>query len=224
MEEFFAKNLTHTLKIGLEQIVREEYEMICLKKIFESPLGKKLIFKGGTALRLSYQSPRFSDDLDFSAKGKIRPAELKQILLDLCSQFPQAKLEEFYSKKFTIFALLRIKEAFMNYSFSLKLEISTRPEDWKINKNFILKVISSDTSNISVLSQTASLEHVLQDKYDALKRRKKPRDFFDIWYVSQLLKKNATLDFSQIDKKQLIQELHKYLPRNYWRVIESWKK
>lgn len=224
MEEFFAKNLSQKLKISIEQVIREEYEMICLKALFESPLGKKLIFKGGTALRLAYQSPRFSDDLDFSAKGKISLSEARKVLDDICLKFPQVKIEEFYAKRFAIFALLKIKETFLNYPFTLKVEISTRAERWLINKNFTLKVLGTDASNLSALAQIADLNHILSDKYDAVKRRKKPRDFFDIWYISQLLKKDVKIDFSSIDAKLLIRELHKYLPKNYWRVIDSWKK
>jgi predicted nucleotidyltransferase component of viral defense system len=48
--------------------VREYWEMLILKELTESLLGEKLVFIGGTALRLVYNSPRFSDDLDFYLK------------------------------------------------------------------------------------------------------------------------------------------------------------
>jgi len=38
-------------------------------------MSQKLVFKGGTALRLAYGSPRFSDDLDFS---ELKTIELKK--------------------------------------------------------------------------------------------------------------------------------------------------
>ena len=68
MNKQLADNLQKSLNISQEQIVREEYEMIILKQLFESELGRLFVFKGGTALRLAYGSPRFSEDLDFSEK------------------------------------------------------------------------------------------------------------------------------------------------------------
>ena len=66
MNKQLAVSLQQQLGISTVQIIREEYEMTILNRLFNSRLGKKLIFRGGTALRLAYNSPRFSDDLDFS--------------------------------------------------------------------------------------------------------------------------------------------------------------
>jgi len=60
------KRLSAELKIDRERIAREYYELLVLNEISEKSWSKNLIFKGGTALRLAYGSPRFSDDLDFS--------------------------------------------------------------------------------------------------------------------------------------------------------------
>jgi hypothetical protein len=66
MEQLLAEQKANQLKIDTTQVVREYWELIILKGLFESPMGRFLIFKGGTALRLTYDSPRFSEDLDFS--------------------------------------------------------------------------------------------------------------------------------------------------------------
>ena len=49
-----------TLKISIDKIVREEAEMAFLQELADDPLSSKLVFYGGTALRLAYNSPRFS--------------------------------------------------------------------------------------------------------------------------------------------------------------------
>src|SRR4030066_763441 len=77
MEREIAERQARNVKIGVTQVVREFWEMIILKGLFESHEGKSLIFKGGTVLRLVYGSPRFSEDLDFSLtvdnlKGKFK--------------------------------------------------------------------------------------------------------------------------------------------------------
>ena len=49
MNKQLADNLQKSLNISEEQIVLEEYEMIILKQLFESELGRLFVFKGGTA-------------------------------------------------------------------------------------------------------------------------------------------------------------------------------
>jgi len=71
--------LATDLHIDRERIIREFYEMLMLNEIAQNSWSQWLVFKGGTALRLAYQSPRFSDDLDF---GMIQP-----IIIDKLSQF-----------------------------------------------------------------------------------------------------------------------------------------
>lgn len=66
MEQILAQRLAGDLRIGVTQVVREFREVLFLKDLMESPHGKNLVFKGGTALRPAYGSPRFSEDLDFA--------------------------------------------------------------------------------------------------------------------------------------------------------------
>jgi predicted nucleotidyltransferase component of viral defense system len=64
MEQLMAEQKARELKIDKTQVIREYWELIILKGLHESPFGRYLIFKGETALRLCYGSPRFSEDLD----------------------------------------------------------------------------------------------------------------------------------------------------------------
>jgi predicted nucleotidyltransferase component of viral defense system len=66
MEQSIAEQKGRELGIDRTQVVREHWELIILRGLYESPQGRYLIFKGGTALRLAYDSSRFSEDLDFS--------------------------------------------------------------------------------------------------------------------------------------------------------------
>ncbi|RLD21175.1 MAG: nucleotidyl transferase AbiEii/AbiGii toxin family protein [Bacteroidetes bacterium] len=51
---------------GFERfIIREYLQYKILEIIFESPLGSKLAFMGGTCLRIVHNNSRFSEDLDF---------------------------------------------------------------------------------------------------------------------------------------------------------------
>ena len=53
----------------LDNVVREYFQQLFLSRLYEEKGSDKLLFKGGTALRIIWQSPRFSEDLDFTGIG-----------------------------------------------------------------------------------------------------------------------------------------------------------
>lgn len=220
----FAKDLSRKCQIDIKQIVREEYEMFFLKQLFESEFGNNLIFKGGTALRLCYGSPRFSRDLDFSLKEKIEERRFFKVINSFPKLFPQVKIDDLFSKRFTFFALLKIKEEYFDLPFSIKIEISRRKEAWREGKNFQLMLIKSEVIPLTSLGQVAMLKKILEDKFDVLRRRKQPRDLFDIWFVAQKTKEKIDIPFEKFQARELKSELHKFLPRPWQKIIGKWQK
>lgn len=222
MDFAFARELTKKFQIDIEQIVREEYEMVLLKKFFESTIGKNLIFKGGTALRLCYGSPRFSQDLDFSLKRKFPKRDFLKLIYSFSKEFPQVKIDDIFGKRFTLFALFKIKEDYLSRPFSIKVEVSQRKEIWREDKNFQIMLVKSEVTPINFLGQIATLDKILEDKLDIVKRRREPRDLFDIWFVNQKLQKDIKIPFAFFQKQELKRELHKFLPRPWWKIIDTW--
>ena len=53
MEQYLARQKALELRIDQTQVVREYWELIVLKGLYESPSGRCLVFKEGTALRLA---------------------------------------------------------------------------------------------------------------------------------------------------------------------------
>ncbi len=222
MDIITAKTLSGKLQISLDYIVREEYEILLLKDIFESKYGNNLVFKGGTALRLSYGSPRFSEDLDFSLIKEFDSEGFLDFLKSLGSKYPNIIEVETKNKFYTIFAIFRINEPLLPRSFSIKIEISKRDRNLFKTKDMSLKIIKSETTVLTTLGNVASIETILREKKDALKNRKVARDVFDFWYLNQLLKKEVEVDFTGFDRNKVKAELHKLLPKNYWRVVDVW--
>ncbi|MDP1760196.1 MAG: nucleotidyl transferase AbiEii/AbiGii toxin family protein, partial [Candidatus Woesebacteria bacterium] len=61
------EKLSRQYQMGIfPNVVREYFQHIFLGELYKLPNSEKLLFKGGTALRIVYGSPRFSEDLDFS--------------------------------------------------------------------------------------------------------------------------------------------------------------
>ncbi len=220
MNKQLADNLQKLLGISQEQIVREEYEIIILKALFESEIGKSFVFKGGTALRLAYGSPRFSEDLDFSVIEKFGKETLDKLLKSIVNQYGALELVEARQKYFTYFALFKVKEAFTPQAFSIKFEASIRPVDWKKEKDYQLLALNSKVTNLTVLAQVASLERIEQDKLTIDPPR--VRDLFDLWFISQKLGKAAAMNFKGWDIRVVKRELHKFLPEQDRRLLEQW--
>src|SRR3989338_7127382 len=63
------KNLekfTDQTQTSIQNVVREYCQHLFLSFLYQQARSEKLLFKGGTALRVVFHSPRFSQDLDFT--------------------------------------------------------------------------------------------------------------------------------------------------------------
>lgn len=222
MDQSFAESFSRKLGIAVEQVVREELEIAILKPLLESRMGNSLVFKGGTALRLAYGSPRFSDDLDFSVLASIEERNFKKACLEAARNVPEATLTEALAKFHTLFALFQFRVPYIGRPFSMKIEVSTRRESWKQGREYELKLLSSEVTNLTVLAQVATLDHMVRDKQEAFKARRQPRDLYDLWFISRKLGREFRLDIKGFDPSLLKRDLRKYLPRSHWRLIDRW--
>ena len=215
-----ADNIAKSIGISRDQVVREEYEMIVLKALFESEVGSAFVFKGGTALRLAYGSPRFSEDLDFSVVKDFKRAKVDSVLKAVANQHEALSLVETRQKKYTYFALFRVEESFLHLTFSIKFEASTRPVNWKKNRDYELRTLTSRVTSLTVLAQVATLQQIEQEKKTIQPPR--IRDIFDIWFIGQRLGKPTQMDFGRQDAKVVKRELHKFLPEGERKLLEQW--
>lgn len=217
MEQVFAQEVSKELNINIYHVVREEWELKILQKLADCAFGKDLIFKGGTALRLAYNSPRFSEDLDFSLKQDIATHGFKQVIKKAADAFDEVTISDLHSKRFTHLAELKIREDYLPLAFSVKVEISRRITPLRCE----LKLITSPTTNLQVLINVQTLEQIKAEKEAAIKSRAQPRDFFDLWFINQITRKQAQIPKPPFPKAKFKQELHKYLPPKLWKAIEE---
>lgn len=218
MEQHIADQKARELGIDLTQVVREYWELILLKGLVESPLGRYLIFKGGTALRLAYGSPRFSEDLDFSLTRDVMKGRFLPLIKKIISPFPELTPTDLEEKNYTYLAEIKVSQNYLRFPFRIKIEISKREVR---NYQWELKLLSSPAAILSTMAQVATLKQIYQDKLDCLRGRGKPKDLFDLWYVSERLKIPYDPPKIDLNRKDLVRDLRKYLPRNYWPVLEK---
>ena len=214
--------LTSRLRVDRERVVREYYELIILNEISGFSWSSFIIFKGGTSLRLAYGSPRFSDDLDFSLIQKINSREIFSSVRKIASKY-HFEISDLWEKKNTILAEFKISDKNLPQNIRLKIEISRRILP---SEHSELKVISSETCPLNVLSRVMKLEYILEEKLKALGSRTDPRDLFDIFFISQKMNRDfnniiSNVNTKRFKRREIVQTLRKYLPTNWYGIIDE---
>jgi len=209
------------LNISADQILREEAEMIFLNELAKNKLSAKLVFYGGTALRLAYNSPRFSEDLDLI---RVKPAsflEFKKFIQEVINKNPRWQLKDIKNKRNTMFALILIKDKKLKHSFSLKIE-AHKPAK-KVAIKIELSLIKSPLSVVEPLLLTPTLKELKKLKENALAARKKARDIFDLWYIAKTLREKFVLPdkMPKYSEREFKNELRVFLPKKYYPVIKQ---
>jgi predicted nucleotidyltransferase component of viral defense system len=221
MEQSIAEQKARELKIDKTQVVREYWELIVLKGLYESLFGRYLIFKGETALRLTFGSPRFSEDLDFSLTKDVLKGKFSPFIEKMITPFPEMALTDLEEKYYTYLAEIKVTQNYLPFPFRIKIEISKREikgYQWE------LKLLGSPATVVQVMGQVATLKQIYKDKLACLKGRAKPKDLFDLWYISQKLNIPYTAQKISLNKTEVVRDLRKYLPSDFWSAIEGLTK
>lgn len=206
-------------------VAREYFQHLFLSGFYRQKEANKVYFKGGTALRIIYRSPRFSEDLDFSS-GIRSISILENLVMETLLEIEKegARGEIIESKKTSGGYLAIIHFEFENRPVPIQLEISMRKEKAKGE----LATIAGDFAPPYTLVQLRS-DQLVEEKIQALLARQKPRDFYDLYFMlrANLIaakKKNflaqamAALKASKISFNK---ELKIFLPKNQWPVIKN---
>lgn len=206
-------------------IQREYLQHLFLSSFYQQPKSDHLFFKGGTALRLLYNSPRFSQDLDFSTpKGSA--SEIEDAIEETLIQIEREGIKtEIIESKKTSGGYLAIIEFLLNGErVNIQLEISFRDRS---AKGEVITIPNDFIPPYTVVGLTK--DQLVAQKIRALLARQKPRDFYDIYYIlrANLLspkQKSHLKEVSQVLKKTTISfsaELEQFLPKSHWPQIRT---
>ena len=170
-------------------ILREYLQILILKELQRTDLGKKLYFTGGTYLRLAHNLKRFSEDLDFNTNtiskeefedlSKKIKEELKRSGINLRVKF--AHWENVYVCKL-IFP--EIEKAYnVTSKYSKKEGIIIKVETYRSKHK-----IKSETQVISGFGEfypciCTDKSILFADKIDALGKKKRGRHIYDIMFM-----------------------------------------
>jgi hypothetical protein len=227
ISEDTIKTLTKKYQTTETNVRREYFQHVFLSSFYQQPQSEHIFFKGGTALRILYNSPRFSEDLDFNS-AFIDYAGIEALVLETLSHMEKENirftLKEGNPTTGGFFAIISF-EGFEN-SVAVQLEISQREEE---KKGEVVAVTSDFIPPYNVIAVTET--QLVFEKVRALLQRKKPRDFYDLYFI---LRKQLPIPQSKEILPQVLTalketainfdaELRQFLPKSHWAIIRDFK-
>ncbi|MBU4462205.1 nucleotidyl transferase AbiEii/AbiGii toxin family protein [Patescibacteria group bacterium] len=226
LKEFTNKNQTR-----LENIIREYIQHLFLSSLYKIKGSEKLLFKGGTALKIIYGSPRFSEDLDFDGQNIYQSKVIDDLFLKTISELEKTGIEIGLkeAKKTTGGYLGIINYRLYDISKEMKFEISLRnggKADYEVTT-----IVSDYLPLYSIIHSPG--KKIVQGKINALLDRGKPRDYYDIYFIlrhpefRRFINKNQLKRIEENLKKTEInfkRELSVLLPVSHQMILKDFEK
>ncbi len=195
-----------------ENALKEIIQEIALLGLWRAQFFERAAFYGGTALRILYQLPRFSEDLDFSLLNVDRDFDLSPFLNAIQTELSafgfsvsvkekekktHSAIDSAFIKAGTKEHLLRIESAVprarhvqSNQNLIVKIEVDTDPPpDFQTEVKFQLLPTPYSVRAFELPHMFAGKLHaILQRQW---KGRVKGRDYYDfLWYLGRGIKVN----------------------------------
>lgn len=190
-----------------------------LSYIYQEDKSNQIIFKGGTALRLIYGSPRFSEDLNFSTNLLFQEVEnfVNTLSKKITKEVPDFTFSLIYKGKEGVIYNIKYQPPDLNFPLNIRLDFHRIKKIENVEKNVL-------TTRFPVLIFPTvfhlSKKGILIEKLKCLSTRFKGRDIFDIWYllskgveVKDIISRKKYIDnIKKFNDKDLILDLNKFLP------------
>ncbi len=201
------------------QVAEKDYMLaLTLQLITNSPLGKKLVFKGGTAIHHCYlEQYRFSEDLDFSSGQQ--PISLKEVQGVLTS-LDNLEIKKQYQSKTTIKIERLLYIGPLNYPNSIKVEID-------FNQNVLLPAKNLSYRNIWGLEfpvRVMDIREICAEKIRAMSDRARFRDFYDIFLILETHQLNLEEITDYIRQKEIREPISKKNIVKNWEITKDQKE
>ncbi|OPL13066.1 MAG: hypothetical protein AVO39_11135 [delta proteobacterium MLS_D] len=190
-------------------IRQEQFELEVLDRLNSGRFLERLVFGGGTMLRLCHGLDRFSVDLDFwllpgTADGTRE--EKVDRWFDRLKQYLARyyKIRDAMDKFYTLVFELRST----SYPRSLKLEMRKKMEIRGTDQ----AIAYSPHSTVQVLVQTLSLQEMMASKIEAFLDRGEIRDAYDLEF---LVKRGLKAAISRDKANRVVSAIESLTPRDY---------
>ena len=226
------KNLekfTDQTQTSILNVVREYCQHLFLSYLYKQPGSEKLLFKGGTALRIVFRSPRYSEDLDFTGIN-VSQKEIEEIFTNTLADIERTgidvKLEE---AKPTTGGYLGIA-IFHAYDKDIRVQIEVSLRRSKKSEG-VRFLVDNDYITAYTLVHLPK-DEIVKGKMQALINRQKPRDFYDYFFLlsgnypvaKEKENLTAVLKLLRSSKINFRGELREFLPASHAMQLREFKK
>lgn len=222
IREIAKKSQTTTLNIG-----RDYVQALFLSAFYRQKESGNFLFKGGTALHFVYQSPRYSEDLDFTAQ--VFDCQTFEKLLAgslLFMEKSNLKVDLVESKPTTGGCLAIFSVLLGTLLVKVQVEVSLRKAKDFEGEAVLIKTELIPAFDILVVNQEA----LVRGKIEALLARKKPRDFYDLYFIlraglgihlPEKERRAISKEIDSFDSKEVATQLKELLPRSHWLIVKD---
>lgn len=217
-------------------IVREYFQHLFLSELYKLPGSEKMLFKGGTALRIVYNSPRFSEDLDFSVfEIQDIKSYVESLFIKALDNIEKSGIKVDLGPKVGptsggYFGLATFK---MYDYLPARVEINVSSRDGGSMEGEVDSIANDFVPAYTIVHMPQS-EIINEKIFGALIGRSKPRDFYDLYFImrskmlstdqksklaavkSEILDKAASLDFKS--------ELGAFLPADQQNIVRDFAR
>ena len=166
-----------TIQYPLQIAEKDYFLCLAIQLVYNSSLGSKLIFKGGTAIYHCYlPQKRFSEDLDFTSIDPDISLEEIQVALESDGTFRANKP---YQSDFTIKIERLQYQGLLGQPGNIKFEVDH-------HQNVVLPGITTDYHNVWKIDATPVVMDRLEicaEKIRAVSQRARYRDFYDLYFL-----------------------------------------
>ena len=202
LKNYLAQDRFNNLSLDYKKNLAKEFlQYFILNFIYNNQEYNQLIFTGGTCLRICFDLPRLSEDLDFDSVLPLNKEKLADDLINFlktdcqCAEVEsviKGQYEKIYLK-FDILRAIGLASGVESNKLYVKVEISPEATGGIYNKE--VSLVSK--SNFSFLVSRYSMPDLMAGKIGAIYTRLffkgrqnqiefKGRDYFDlIWYMNQ---------------------------------------
>ena len=230
IEKRQVQKLTERWQTTTDNVVREYFQQLFLSHLYQEKGSDGLLFKGGTALRIIWQSPRFSEDMDFTGVNisiKGIEALVEGALTKIEMEGIQTEIVESKSTSGGYLAIFQFKTT--EYESRIQVEVSLRDGKKGLGT---AALIQSDLVMPYTLIHLKE-EVLVSEKIRACLTRGKARDFYDLYFIlrSRMAFKEAFIQDKQLKAKILNvvktgkldfrRELKTFLPISQHMVIKG---
>lgn len=177
-------------------LLREYLQYKILELLFNSAIGRQLVFLGGTAIRIAYHGQRFSEDLDFDNFG-LEDHAFRQVADSVKESLKQEGLQadiqtlienKTFHYKIKFPAILFGASRSGHPQEKILIKVDTEPQEFAYQPRRILINKFDVFTEIYVTPP----DILLSQKITAIFKRIRPqgRDFYDLVFLRSLAKPN----------------------------------